>query len=533
MAFMQKPILALSIVDFAIMPPEAQMMALQTLIGMLGQAVPEDQNFPSARIWNPMGDGGTLTFWENNRAALQTALELSKRLETYNRQSKTPFRLRIGLHTGAVVKTVDFDGRENVWGPGVGLAMHIAGLAQTGQILASESFFRQTALYVPQPGRQVTWLGRWWVEPTRSVVLYNVFITEGAGLPPVAAEEWYRPFQHPLTQTIRTYEAMLDAQTGKGLAFRAVVLAKRLLDLDPHHTHAREVLAAVSTQRYTRIDDAPALYDVFFSELSFNALLHFVRNSEFRVFASGAVIVEEGDKADMLMMVVSGEIAVFVQGNRLREPDPDDPGRERDIVFREGHITGEMGLFNPSGTRSATLLASCNTVTLSLDYRFLQIEASQELQEKTNRFEIQRRIWAYYCARTIENQVNTYPLFQKLSSVERNKLINAASFLPSEHGQPIQFEPDEIWDVWIIVAAGCITVHSPTGAYTEYCAGDCMGLIRLLTPAPPYAKIEVAPDTHLICFPWETVPMLRRTSPVFRKAALVAGGAEQRRLGLG
>ncbi|MBN1284255.1 MAG: cyclic nucleotide-binding domain-containing protein [Anaerolineae bacterium] len=534
MAFVQKPILALDIVDFASMTEEDQTGAIRALVNMLNQAIPGDQNRPSSRIWIPAGGGGILVFWHDVQAALTTALALGRLVSAHNREPDVkPLRLRAGLHAGMVMREAGLDSYETVWGDAIDLASHMTAFAKPDQILASETFFRQARLYNPQPGRQVTWLGKWWVRQNEPVVIYNVFTTDGAGIPPAEVKEWYGPFNYPLTQAIKTYEAMLKAQTATGPAFRVAVLAKRLLDLDPQHKRAREVLKFISMRRSPRAAGASALYDVFFSELSLDALLHFLQNARFGAFQRGDIIAREGEKADALMMIVSGEVIPSLRGKRLRERDPEHSEGEREIIFREGHIIGEMGLFNPMGTRTASLEAFTNATTLTIDYDWLRAVPDGGTRENKNRLELQERIWSYYCARTIENQIYTHPLFQKLSSAHRSRLSDDAKFMPAEKGAQINLAVEDAWNNWMIVVAGEVAFYNQAGEPIAYGPGDCLGPVRLVvTGAPPFSKVEVAPNTHLVRFSWGVIRSMIDSSDAFCEASIEAGHKEMIRLGL-
>lgn len=534
MAFVQKPVLTLDIANFAGMTSDRQMAVVRALVSMLDQAIPQDQNRMTSRLWIPTGSGGALVFWHDIQVALTVALNLGKAINAYNRQEDVPpLHLRMGLHIGPVARDIGPENRETIWGKALALAADIAALARPGQILASEDFFRTARLYNPQPGRQVTWLGKWWVRHTQPVVIYNIFTTDGAGISPTEVKEWYGPFNYPLSQSIRTYEAMLKAQTATGPAFRVAVLAKRLLDLDGKHERAHEVLRFISMRRSPRAAGASMLYDVFFSELSSSALLHFLRNAEFGTFEQGNIIVKEGEMADMLMMIVSGEVIPSLRGQRLRERDPEHPEGEREIVFREGHIIGEMGLFNPAGTRTASLKAFTNAITLTIDYDLLRILPDGDGTENKIREEIQERIWDYYCARTIENQIYTHPLFQKLSSADRSRLSDDAVFLPKEKGGEISLSVEDAWNNWMIVVAGEVAFYNQAGEPIAYGPGDCLGPVRLVvTGAPPFSKVEVAPNTHLVRFSWNIIREFISTSDAFCEASIEAGEKETVRLGL-
>jgi class 3 adenylate cyclase len=79
-----------------------------------------------------MGDGFMLAF-SSARRALRCAIGIQRRLAAYNREHPAePVRVRMGLHTGEVVKE-----GEDFFGRNVILASRIAGQARGGEILVS------------------------------------------------------------------------------------------------------------------------------------------------------------------------------------------------------------------------------------------------------------------------------------------------------------------------------------------------------------------------------------------------------------
>ncbi|MBN1286454.1 MAG: cyclic nucleotide-binding domain-containing protein [Anaerolineae bacterium] len=527
------PVLMIDIVGFSSKPAETQHRAIRALVSMLHQAIPEDQNNPAARTWRPGLGGGLLVFWESIDAALDTALSLAQKLVDYNREpadAAAVIEVRMGLHTGKVVKEVDFDDAAQPWGDALDICKQITDLARPGQILVSGALYQSARLH--ESPDEVTYFGKWWVAENQPVEVYNVYVENIAGVLPGEKDgTWYGPFHLPLVRAIKIYESMINECAAAGPAFRAAVLAKRLLDLDPWHMRAKKVIESISRRHAG--DASLPLYDEFLSPLPPGALLYFFQNARFSAFKKGEIIAEEREAADALMMVVSGEIVPLRYGVRVQEPDPENPQKARDVVFREGHITGEMGLFNPVGTRTATLAAYTDAVTLTLDYDLLRIEDDLSPPERTNRLAIQNRIWEFYCTRTIETEIFGHPLFKNLSNLQRNRLRSSAKFLPAAYGQPVTLSLDEAWNAWTVVVTGRVLVYSKEGRLVEYGPGDCIGPVRLLvTGEPPFSGVEVAANTHLARFHWLAVRSLLRESEEFRKGALAASSDDMVRFGL-
>lgn len=504
MDFLTRPVLTVDIVDFSLMNNVQQINAIKKLVELIRLALPPNENHPARRLWSPGGDGGSMTFLEDSQAAIATAISLAKLIAQHNRTAaeKEQFQVRMGLHSGPVTRAEDFDGRENIWGEGINMSNRVAGEGKPGQILASREFYDDVQLHT-WPVGEVTSIGRWWVKHGRSLELYNIYKeAEGVGIPPTEVDVWYGPFQDPLRKTVYMYESMLSEQSKSGPAFRVAVLAKRILDLDTKNELARRLLERISARRLQ--PTGAYLYDSFFSPLSTAAVRYFLRHAHFHTYPKGHTVVTEGEWADKLMMVVSGEAHIPTT----------------DLVFGEGIIIGEMGLFSPEGRRTATLVAAKNMVTLNLDYTWLKLNPAQTAPGQTGtdaehlRQEIRNQIWKSYCFRMIENQINSHPLFQRLSSSQRNDLADRSVFLPAEHGQLNALSLAETWQSWTIVVAGQVTLFSKNENHPiTYNRGDCIGLVHLVTSECPFSEVVAASaDAHLIRIPWSLIKDLYLTA---------------------
>lgn len=77
-----------------------------------------------------------------------------------------------------------------------------------------------------------------------------------------------------------------------------------------------------------------------------------------RTFAAGETLLRRGDPADHVLYVISGALRVVEAG----------------VVIGPGELVGEMGLFAADGSRTASVVADCDTVCgrISAD-RFWQV----------------------------------------------------------------------------------------------------------------------------------------------------------------
>ncbi len=550
MTLVIKPVLTVDIVEFSKRRSgDDQMTALRALIKLLDEAIPEGHNNQKMRLWSPAGDGGSLTF-EDIHAAVETAVTLGQYIAQYNKgvklcdangqelpRSEKSLEVRIGLHVGPVLKETDFDNRENVWGRGINMSARVASLAKPNQIVASREFIEQAELE-NHPEYEITNIGRWWAKHDISFSLFNIY-KDGGGIPRSEVGGWFDPFQHPLQRAIGTYSAMAEEEVEAGKsAFRVLVLAKRLLDLNPQYERAIQMIQSVSvvTKRFRR-PGQQILYDAFFSGLSPSALLYFFQNAQFKDFEAGRVIFEEGSEANSMMMIVLGKVILFQRGER-----------RPDVVLGEGDIIGEMGLFNPEGEkRTATLKASKNTVGLSLDYDFLRPESSRKPSDCED---IRAQIWYHYRIRKSQSLIQTDRLFKNLSDKRRNELWESCEFLPAEHNKPIQLkanEPvrrdvdgfiqldaDDVWNNhWLLVAEGNVIVRTKGGKRVEFTKGEWLGPICVIEEESPYDVVKASPNTHLVRLPWEVIKELLKELKTFRDKCVVEGFNAHLRLGLG
>src|SRR5690348_7590355 len=70
------------------------------------------------------GSGMFLGFPDSAEHPLQLALEIHQRLNHYNatRSAETRLGVRLGLHTGRILKIKDVKGKDNFFGPGIPMA---------------------------------------------------------------------------------------------------------------------------------------------------------------------------------------------------------------------------------------------------------------------------------------------------------------------------------------------------------------------------------------------------------------------------
>lgn len=95
----------------------------------------------------PTGDGAVIGFTERVNLPLDLAIQLHRKLRTYNdgKSHKESIRVRIGIHTAPVMNVKDLRNEENIWGDGIIIARRIMDAGQADHILLSSQVAEKLA----------------------------------------------------------------------------------------------------------------------------------------------------------------------------------------------------------------------------------------------------------------------------------------------------------------------------------------------------------------------------------------------------
>ncbi len=128
-------VLFVDIVAFSVRLTDEQLQIVQKLQGMV-RALPRFRAAEASKevIALPTGDGMALIFFRDPASAAECALELAQAL-----QAKPEFQVRMGLHTGPVLRTADINASLNAIGSGVNVAQRVMDACDPGQILMSDA----------------------------------------------------------------------------------------------------------------------------------------------------------------------------------------------------------------------------------------------------------------------------------------------------------------------------------------------------------------------------------------------------------
>lgn len=80
-------------------------------------------------------------------------------------------------------------------------------------------------------------------------------------------------------------------------------------------------------------------------------------------YPTGATLFRQGDPSDHALLVVTGRLQAFIHTGDFQRQVGE---------VKAGEVVGEGALFNPTGTRSATIVAVEPSSTLQLDWALLE-----------------------------------------------------------------------------------------------------------------------------------------------------------------
>ncbi|HEX3052962.1 MAG TPA: hypothetical protein VHP83_20045 [Aggregatilineaceae bacterium] len=500
-----KSILTVDIAGYSLLPSETEMFYLfETLCNLLHQAMPEGIDYDEKRIWSPGGDGGSLTF-SGITDAYKTAINLGKLTKDYNQNKpsdKPRLRLKMGLHADSVIDGRDFDERLNVWGHGINLACRIADAAKPGQILASDRYCEHLRLIdevnkLPLK-KGVTYIGRWWIKHGVPLQLYNINV-DGAGIPISAFNEWYEPFKYPLEAAVEMYTSMLYdhyREPRQENVFRAILLCKMLLDLDPSNVVVLEVLQVISEASLQN----SRFYHPIFSNWTKELIRLFLLKLNLMEVRTGEIIGSPDDDRGRILFVVFG-------GVQLSWED----GYEREL--KEGEVYVDYCQIPPHYRPQIT--ASQKSVVLNFDLAHVNTIISQNENITDKEFWIP--ITKICEEQLVDVLANRDELLSRLSVTERRQLRRYVEIIPYGKHFNVKWE-----QCWVHFLCGGIKMY----AYKygdlfpiQYNEGECLGPVNLSLYNKLYALekyFDLLDDTLIVAFPLDVMEQIASRNSDFR-----------------
>ncbi len=172
----------------------------------------------------PTGDGMALGFLQGPELPLQLAMQLQKKLATYNK-AKIPsetVRVRVGLHAGQVFIVNDIQGNKNVWGPGIILARRVMDFGDDWHILLSTRMAEDLRELSDEYRQMIKPVHDFTLKHGFTMLLYSAYgkgfgnpkhPTKGAALRSKMGEEIIKRQKTTLYPFIEVYLTIKDANT--------------------------------------------------------------------------------------------------------------------------------------------------------------------------------------------------------------------------------------------------------------------------------------------------------------------------------
>jgi class 3 adenylate cyclase len=132
-------ILFMDAVGYSTLPLDEQVIVFRDLQQMVNDcSTVAAAAAEGAIVRTPTGDGMALAFFDDCPSPLRCAIELAQKIEM-----KRSFAVRIGIHSGEVVRQLDVNGNTNVSGDGINIAQRVMDFGDGGHILMSLEYARR------------------------------------------------------------------------------------------------------------------------------------------------------------------------------------------------------------------------------------------------------------------------------------------------------------------------------------------------------------------------------------------------------
>ena len=239
-----------------------------------------------------------------------------------------------------------------------------------------------------------------------------------------------------------------------------------------------------------------------FSSLPADDLALFAATFKVRIYAGGAVLVEEGTVGSEAFIVARGELDV--------EKGALQPGLVAVHLARlgSGALVGEMALLLRS-PRAATVTAARPSVVLVAD--------KEALDKVAERAPIVAQRFAEHCKRRmLDNLVRTSPLFHAATPAERPALVERFGVRTFEPGEKLarQGAPSE---GLLLIASGEVSIVHKEGddrtLVTRLGPGEVVGEVALVLRRPAIADAGAQSPTVCLFLPKERFLELVRSHP--------------------
>ncbi len=238
-----------------------------------------------------------------------------------------------------------------------------------------------------------------------------------------------------------------------------------------------------------------------FSKLDREAFIHLMNKIELKKYRRESLIIREGDEADALYIILSGEVKIIKEIN--------DESSIEIARLSEGSFFGEMALLGNS-LRTASVEAASELELFVMSKKMLD-----EIMSKYS--SIRETLFKFYRNRLLYNIINFSPMFQKVDKEKRLTLIKKFRSKRLFANQIIIEQSGEIPGLFLVLE-GDIKVYRflDNGDRQDIITvsrGAIIGEMSLLTGSKPMAYCSTVTKTWILRLPPEDFKFLKKEYP--------------------
>ena len=339
-------VLGVDIVAFSTLDDADQVVAIETLLGWVEDALSFNGIKGGDYRWSPAGDGGYVTFTSDAgcRCGIDVAFSIAHKAQTSRRrpQSGPKISITMALHSGTVTEARELGRNRNIWGTGINTTARILSLALPGQLLVSKQYF---ASYIrgKRDGEFDTGAIQWrTVKHGLQVQVLNANKHDLCLTHREAIARRWQVIGSLWRRTAGEYASLIDDAMKSGEPIAALAAAKFLLELK-NPGPVEELCRMIGRTDNRPLASYPHQTHYLFSLMPPDILQRVVEAASPRLVDAGTILCRKGDTADSCFFPIAGTLVVDV------------PGQEDAITIEPGQIVGEFGLWVSSTRRTATV----------------------------------------------------------------------------------------------------------------------------------------------------------------------------------
>ncbi len=245
-----------------------------------------------------------------------------------------------------------------------------------------------------------------------------------------------------------------------------------------------------------------------FSELEEKELREMLEIARPRNFKQGDIVIKDGDKGDSIYFIISGNVNVLKNSKTGKDIVVD--------TLSDGDFFGEFGFFT-GGRRMATISASTDVEL----YEFTK----EEMESISKKYEnIAKVLIGFYKKRILDSIIAITPIFNGLSSHDREDIINMFELVIVEAGVTV-IKEGEIGDAMYVVKDGELEVSTAdkNGRQTILAhlgEGDVFGEVSVITAKPRTATVKTVKKSRLMKLKKEDFQRIVDIHPSVKSMAL-------------